>query len=250
MKDVALAVPFVGQPFISVSDAVGHPTKSMPNTADPARILIGDDHPLYREGLAQLASSLFPNATVDAFGTFPEVFSGALRGEPPELFLLDIMFPGMEIQVSLPELRRRFPSASILLVSMIDDPAVVSLALRSGADGFVNKAVDRDRCIRSIKAVLAGEYVIDQDQPSSVVSHLPAESQLSLTARQRAVLDLLEDGASNKIIARELGISHLTVRLHVSSLLRLMGVTRRQEVIGKARLLGLSRMRDRAAEQI
>ena len=216
----------------------------MGNTADPARILVGDDHPLYREGLAQLASSMFPQATVEAFGSLPEVFDCAQRGEPPALFLLDVMFPGMEIPVSLPELRRRFPSASILLISMIDDPATVSLALRSGADGFVNKAADRERCVRSIRAVLAGEYVIDQNQSASGLSHLPADSQLTLTARQRAVLDLLEGGASNKIIARELGISHLTVRLHVSALLRLLGVTRRKDVIGKARLLGLSRITD------
>ena len=217
----------------------------MQNSVDPTRIFIGDDHPLYREGLAQLAASMFPEASVEAFGTLPEVFEHALSGEPPQLFLLDIMFPGMEIAVSLPELRRRFPSASILLVSMLDDPAIVSLALRSGADGFVNKAADRERCVSSIRAVLDGEYVIDQGKSSAAPLQLPTGSQLTLTARQRAVLDLLESGASNKLIARELGISHLTVRLHVSSLLRLLGVTRRKDVIGKARLLGLSGMTDR-----
>lgn len=222
----------------------------MQNSVDPARIVIGDDHPLYREGLAQLAASMFPHASVEAFGTLQEVFDHALCGETPQLFLLDIMFPGMEISISLPELRRRFPSASILLVSMLDDPAIVSLALRSGADGFVNKAADRERCIRSIRAVLDGEYVIEEGQSSPKSLQLPAGNQLTLTARQRAVLDLLEDGASNKVIARELGISHLTVRLHVSSLLRLLGVTRRQDVIGKARLLGLAAMQDQPRQRL
>lgn len=203
------------------------------------RIVIGDDHPMFREGMGHLAQAMFPEAQIDFAETMQEVCGHARQGEPPELFLLDLMFPGMEIEVTLPELRRKYPLASIILISMIDDEATVALALRSGGDGFIHKAVPRERCSAAIARVLDGEYVVELEGHDTDVMLQADAVQVSLTARQRTVLDMLGDGASNKEIARELGISHLTVRLHVSAVLRLLGVTKRKEAVAKAKALGL-----------
>ncbi len=203
------------------------------------KVIVGDDHSLFRDALAQLAASQLPEARVDAAGSMAEVMQLADAGDTPDLFLLDLLFPGMEISVSLPELRRRYPKDSIILISMVDDEETVALSMRSGGDGFIHKAVPRERCIAAIHRVLMGEFVIELEDTQTDPADLVSDTAITLTARQREVLDLLAQGTPNKLMARELGISHLTVRLHVSSLLRLFGVSRRAEVAPKARALGL-----------
>lgn len=206
---------------------------------DYAKIVVGDDHPLFREALAQLVMSTFPGTPVQTAGTMGEVIQVADSGDPPDLFLLDLLFPGMDIPITLPDLRRRYPRASIILISMLDDEATIALALRSGGDGFIHKAVPRDRCVEAINRVLAGEYVVECEDAVISRSGALTDTGISLTARQRVVLNMLAENAPNKVIARDLGISHLTVRLHVSALLRILGVKRRNDVASKARMLGL-----------
>lgn len=208
-------------------------------SSQPEKILVGDDHPLFREALGQLAATLFPQANIELAETMGDVNRLAATDTPPDMFLLDLLFPGMDIAVSLPELRKRYPRASIILISMVDDDATIKKAIRAGGDGFIHKAVPRERCVAAIRQVLAGDYVIERAQGDIATDLVPGESGITLTARQQGVLEMLERDAPNKIIARELGISHLTVRLHVSALLRILGVSKRKEVVPKARLFGL-----------
>ena len=112
-------------------------------------------------------------------------------------------------------------------------------SLHSGSDGFIHKSVPGERCIEAIGKVLSGEFVVERKGDKATPRSQHHESVIRLSGRQGEVLDLLAQGASNKAIARELGISHLTVRLHVSSLLRIFGVNQRQDVAPKARLIGL-----------
>lgn len=204
-----------------------------------SKVIVGDDHSLFRDALAELAASQLPEAEVESAASLSEVMQMAESGEDPDLFLLDLIFPGMEIPVSLPELRRRYPKSSIILVSMVDDEETISLAMRSGGDGFIHKAARRERCIDAIDRVLKGEYVIEREDAQAGSADPLGGDAITLTARQRDVLELLAKGTPNKLMARDLGISHLTVRLHVSALLRIFGVTRRAEVAPKARMLGL-----------
>ena len=137
----------------------------------------------------------------------------------------------------LSELRRRHRKAAIVTLSANDDAAAIALSMRSGSAGFIHKAVPRGQCIEAIGRVLAGENVIERTRNEASSAVRLEQAAIALTTRQREVLGLLAQGASNKAIARTLGISHLTARLHVSSLLRLFGVTRRNKVIPKARIL-------------
>lgn len=202
-------------------------------------VVIAETLPLFRDALAQLARSQSPGAIIVRAGSVAEILELASDGVAPDLFLIDLALPGLDICMALPELRRQHRKAAIITLSTEEDPAAIARSMRSGSDGFVHKAVPRGRCIEAIGRVLAGEHVIEPERSPSARPACIGDTGIVLTRRQREVLTLLAKGASNKLIARELGISHLTVRLHVSALLRIFGVTRRNSVAPKARLIGM-----------
>ena len=207
-------------------------------------IIVADDHPVFRDGLRRLVCAACPDATVAEAGTMAEVLSIAQTaletGNAPELFVLDLLFPGMDPRETLPSLRSRFPRSSIVIVSMIDDEATIRQIMKLGADGFVGKAVPSDRMIAAILAVKAGQFVVEPADHAAICdntsgSHLPV---LELTRRQRDVLTCLAQDKSNKEIGRMLAISPFTVRIHVSALLRIMRVDSRTLAAAKARSMG------------
>ena len=206
--------------------------------AAPKTVVVGDDHPLFRDAMGQVAGSIRPTAKIEYADRMDQVFAFAKRDPNPDLFLLDLRFPLMEAAVSLPELRKICPAASIVIVSMVDDISIIVQAMKSGADGFIHKAVSSGRCRAALERIFTGDYVVEIGSPTDVAS--PLVSRPELTARQSEVLARLCEGATNKLIGRDLGISPLTVRLHVSALLRILGVERRKDAVRKARLLGLT----------
>ncbi|MDZ3832214.1 MAG: response regulator transcription factor [Sphingopyxis sp.] len=222
-------------PKITASEPV------QPQSADALpTILVADDHPLFREALAKLATDIFPEADIGEATCMEEVFAIADVDEPPSLFLLDLLFPSMDLSVSLPRLRRKCPRSSIIIVSMIDDEERIAQVMRSGADGFINKAVPSQRCAAAIMRVLAGEYVVERaDEAAGQRAIMTHGAGIELTPRQQEIVSALSRHLSNKEIARELDISPFTVRSHVSALMRLLGVTRRGELKEKALALGL-----------
>jgi two-component system nitrate/nitrite response regulator NarL len=203
------------------------------------RVIIVDPLPLFRDGLARLAETMSPGVRVDQYGGVGDLLTLNPADRTPELFLIDLCLPLMEFAFTFPRLRRAFPRAAIVAMAADFDEAAVALAMRSGCDGFIHKALPSERCSQAIGHVLSGAFVIECDGPPKQTSALINDQDIALTRRQKTVLNLLAKGASNKAIARELGISHLTVRLHVSGLFRLFGVTRRKDVAPKARIMGL-----------
>ncbi|UYV16596.1 LuxR C-terminal-related transcriptional regulator [Porphyrobacter sp. ULC335] len=228
-----------GNAVHSESGALGLANDSSPAWPPLGCVLIADAVPLFRDGLARLAEVASPGVRVEQSGSFGEIWQLAGAGRGPDLFLIDLGLSGLEIGFALPRLRRTYHSASIMAMSFDADDATIFAALRSGCDGFIHKGLPREQCSRAIGRVLAGDCVVERRHAGRAATpDSPFHHEIALTARQSAVLHLLSVGASNKAIARELGISHLTVRLHVSSLLRIFGVTRRNEVAPKARTLG------------
>jgi DNA-binding NarL/FixJ family response regulator len=198
-------------------------------------VVIAETLPLYRDGLVELAGLQSPGARIVRTNSVVEIMALAAKGEAPDLFLIDLALPGLDVGLVLPELRRQHRKAAIVTLAADDDEVAIIQALQSGSDGFVHKAMPRESFIAAIGRVLAGQFVIEREVGSALgVSN----AGIVLTARQHDVLALLAQGASNKEIARGLGISHFTVRLYVSALLRIFGVNRRKEVAAKARLLG------------
>lgn len=206
-----------------------------------ARIIVADDHPVFRDGLARLIGAAFPEADIIQAGTVEEVELLAGSGPAPLFFVLDLMFPGMNPAVTVPRMRRRFPTSSLIIVSMLDDEATIRRLSGLGIDGYVAKSIPGEDMVAAIRRVVAGEFVIAAPQaPGFTTARLFDGGLHSLTQRQREILALIGEGASNKAIGRQLDLSPFTVRNHVSLLFRVLGVATRAELAELAREDGLT----------
>lgn len=207
-------------------------------TDDIARIIVADDHPIFRGGLCGLLGDNSPNAQIDEAGTYDAMLASARDGISPNLFVLDLRFPGMDLTTAIPALRSEFPLASIVIVSMADDRASVDRIMAAGVDGFISKAASHDSMRAAFAAVIRGEFV-NIGPPGGLVSSATSSHFSGLTARQREVLALVAEGQSNKEIARALSISPFTVRIHVSALMRELGIETRASAASLASKYGL-----------
>lgn len=209
------------------------------------RILLVDDHDLFREGLKFLLPVL------DDRVQFCEAknFDGARRaaGEGAvDLILLDYYLPGVVGMDALQQFREHFDAASVVIVSGEEDPRVIRGAIDNGAAGYIPKSSSREELVNALKLVLAGGTYLPASslQNGSVRFGLdlhPAAEKVSqqLSRRQFEVLMKAIQGKANKVIARELDISDHTVKAHLSVAFRALGVQNRTEAVYVAAKLGM-----------
>ncbi len=200
------------------------------------RIIVADDHPLFREGMLSILQRLLPEARIEEAGDLAGVLRLADEGEQPDSLILDLRFPGLTRIEMLADLRRRFPRTTLIVVSMVDDPQLLGQVMNAGADGFLGKSIAHEELGQAILAIRAGEVLV-RYEPSGLLPLQPSPRLEGLTERQLDVLRLLAQGKSNKEIGRALDISHYTVRIHVSSLLRALDVPSRTAAAVKYRAL-------------
>lgn len=186
------------------------------------RIIIADDHPMFREGMLRTVQRLLPDALVQETGDLDGVRALIHEGSEIDTLILDLRFPGLTCMSQLAELRQQLRRTTLIVVSMVDDPALIDQVMALGADGFIGKNIAPDEIGQALLAIRDGEVLV-KFAPSGL---LPLDSH-TLTARQQDVLRLIAQGKTNKEIAKALDISPFTVRIHVSSLLRTLDVPSR-----------------------
>jgi DNA-binding NarL/FixJ family response regulator len=205
------------------------------------RLVIADDHPLFRGALREAVSGVFDRAEIGEAGTFEEVTGLLERGGEVDLILLDLRMPGVRGFSGLMYLRAQYPSVPIVVVSANDDPAVIRRCMEFGASGFFPKTLGTDALRTALARVLAGEVWTPPDVDLSLKPDAESAAMIgrlsTLTPQQVRVLMMLSGGLLNKQIAYELGVSEATVKAHVSAILQKLGVdSRTQAVIAAGRI--------------
>ena len=205
------------------------------------KILIVDDHALFREGLKLLLTRLEQAADILEAGSAEAGLVYADRHAEVDLVLLDINLPGSHGLDSLRLFSSNFPGSAIVLLSGVDAPTLIRDGLASGARGFIHKSVTADEMLAAVSSVLAGEHccAVSGDLLALPTATDANGSALQLTPRQKEVLQRLCEGLSNKEIGRELDMSDNTVRVHVSGIFRILGVRSRTEAAMLAHRNGL-----------
>lgn len=212
----------------------------MDTTTASFRIVIADDHPLFRGALREAVSGLPAQLAIAEAGSFAEM-SELINADPDiDLVLLDLAMPGVKGFSGLMYLRAQHPGVPVVIVSATEDPDVIRRCFEFGASGFIGKTLGTEAMRTAIKAVLdGGTYVppdIDLTSGDSESARLAARLA-SLTPQQVRVLMMLSEGLLNKQIAYELSVSEATVKAHVSAILTKLGVdSRTQAVIAASKI--------------
>jgi DNA-binding NarL/FixJ family response regulator len=210
------------------------------------RILIVDDHTLFRRGFSLLLQRLYPEAEIEEASDVAAALE-VVRRAAVDLVLLDLAMPGMEGMSGLEQLREALPSAAIVIVSAISDSDRIREALERGARGYVLKTINDAALKHALSLVMSGETYVPAEllQERSLRGLVGpggkggAENPLAnLTDRQRDVLGLLMTGQSNKEIARDLGLLESTVKAHIKVILNKLSVANRTQAAMVATSLG------------
>ena len=217
--------------------------------ANPARILVVDDHPLFRDALQSAITSEFPRAAIVEAASIDTASAILASGQDFDLVLLDLAMPGTRGFEGLNELRRLNPKLPIVIVSAHEDQATIHEAMLSGASGFISKSVRKRELADCIRDVMNGVITLPHgyEPPGEcAVAQGGDAGQVTLqrlTPQQARVLQMLRQGLLNKQIAHELGVGETTIQAHVSEILRKLGVaSRTQAVIEATRLESFAAM--------
>jgi DNA-binding NarL/FixJ family response regulator len=213
--------------------------------SEKIRILIADDHPLFRDGLHGLLDSV-PDTEVVGEATDGKEAIALAHNLQPDVILMDLKMPGVNGLEAMREILNTSPHIRILVVSMLEDDDSVFASMRAGACGYVPKGANQAEMLRAIRAVANGEAIFGPGIAQRLIGFFSA-SRLSaaprifpeLTEREAEVLELIAHGHTNEEIARQLVLSLKTVRNHVSNIFSKLQVADRAQAVLRAREAGL-----------
>jgi DNA-binding NarL/FixJ family response regulator len=212
---------------------------------DTIRVLIADDHQLFRDGLKALLLSAPDTEVVGEAATGREAIQMAAESQP-DVILMDLQMPDMDGIEATRRIADTSPQINVLMVTMFEDDQSVFAAMRAGARGYVLKGAKHDEMLRAIRAVGSGGAIFSPSIAARMMkffaasrSVLPEQAFPDLTDREREVLNLIARGESNADIARALTISVKTVRNHVSNIFSKLQVADRAQAAIRAREAGL-----------
>ena len=208
------------------------------------KILVADDHPLYREAVTAQIARIFADATIEEAASMDELRAAASRhGERFDLFLLDYNMPGMSIE-AVGRLAGEYPATPIAIISGSAQFSDIKSLIAAGARGYIPKTATGERLAYALKLILSGGTSIPTDilleeQGAEGHNGVAVEWLPLLTAREREVLIGVARGLSNKEIGRELNLAEVTVKLHLRSLFRKTGARSRADAAVMAVKAGL-----------
>jgi two-component system, NarL family, nitrate/nitrite response regulator NarL len=205
------------------------------------RILLIDDHTLFRSGVSAL---LQRQPDLDVVGEASDGVEGVKRAKQhlPDVILLDLNMPGLSGLETLQLLVEDLPDTAVVMLTVSEDADELTAAMRAGASGFLLKSIDADALVAAIRKAASGQPVITEHMTAKLVEQMrkPAQPPAApsaartngeaLTARERDIVRELARGASNKEIARVLDLAESTVKIHVRNILRKLNLTSRVQV--------------------
>jgi len=206
------------------------------------RVLLADDHALFREGVRLVLENLVdgPLEVIEA-GDFVQAVSSLRAGREFDVGLCDLNMPGMDGFDGIEAICRAAPNMHLVVISASEAPMDVRRALDAGAQGYIAKTSSSSSMLEAIRQVLSGEtYLSPKLEVASADGGNGGRDQTrnALTPRQRDVLAMLRQGKSNKEIARDLNLAEITVKLHVTAILRALGVENRTQAAILAAKIG------------
>jgi DNA-binding NarL/FixJ family response regulator len=207
------------------------------------RLMIVDDHEVVRMGL-KAALDIEPDFTVVAEAGNGRDAIDKARAHQPDIVLMDVRMEGMDGIEACREIRSEYPATKVLMLTSFAEEETVVAAILAGAAGYVLKNVARSRLLEALRSVARGESLLDSKVTKGVLEKLVAGKDKAapdddLTPREREVLILIAEGATNKEIAQKLVVSENTARNHVSHILGKLGFSRRSEAAAYAVKKGL-----------
>ncbi|GLS26373.1 response regulator transcription factor [Marinibactrum halimedae] len=197
---------------------------------------IADDHPLFRAALEQVISSRFPEATISQSYDLDKTLSALESDADIDLLLLDLHMPGSDDLYGLVNIRERFPGIPVVIVSAHEEQSMVNRAMGHGALGYITKSLNQNSMGSAIDALLAGDTWVPEKyraslRPVSTEEKALAAKIASLTPQQYRVLCYLKEGWLNKQIGYELGVTEATIKAHITSIFRKLGVSNRTQAV-------------------
>ncbi len=213
---------------------------------EPLRIVVADDHPVYRDGLALLLGSV-PGLEVVGTAADGAAAVEVVREQLPDVVVMDVQMPVLDGIEATRRIAAEAPSVGVVVLTMSEDDGTVFAAVRAGARGYLLKGADQEEVVRAITTVASGGAVFGAALARRIADFFtagpagPETAFPQLTAREREVLGLVAAGRSNAQIAASLYLSPKTVRNVVSNVLTKLQVTDRAQAIVRAREAGLGR---------
>lgn len=212
---------------------------------EPIRILVADDHPLFRDGMRALLASLPGLALLGEAAAGDEAIALA-EALQPDVIIMDLQMPGLGGIAATRRILQASPHIGVLVVTMFEDDDSVFAAMRAGARGYVLKGAAQDEILRAVHAVAGGEAIFSPPIAQRMIHYFaasrmrgPADAFPELTERERELLTLIARGHSNAEIAERLVLSPKTVRNHISNIFVKLQVTDRAQAIVRARDAGM-----------
>lgn len=207
------------------------------------KILIADDHALFRDGLALRLEQIVPDAAISQASGYSQVFKLIKSDTAPDVLILDIEMQDMPWLESLKQIRELSPQTKVIVVSASEDNRTIRTILATGVRGYIPKRSEIKVFNNAFQLILDGGTYVPPNliETNATLNNLSGKNLgvKTLTNRQSQVLNLIAEGKSNKQIAYDMGVSESTVKLHINALLRSLHVTNRTQAVITAQKIGI-----------